>query len=1111
MVICFFGIKEGVHFNVYKPILKVDPNMRCAVMLIYGCKLVVLSFLEDMTNGRDNANRASYDSAKASVHGSFVKADPDQPQIVDIKTGQPNGTTLANSLKSYVIDLRKLDKWLETRIIDIEFLFGYYEPTQFILCESTRTWVGRYSVKKDTCNSVALSLNLQQKTHPIIWPVEKLPSDSLKCLAVPLTIGGVLIFSVNSLIYINQSVPAFGVSLNSITKSITNYPLKSMEHLKITLDCTRALFIAPDKFMMSLRNGEIYMVTLVTDLESARTVRNFYFEKQATSVVASCLVKCTDNHYFIGSRLANSVLLKCSPKLEEDTSMAVDDAVAEIGTFSNPKRTRFDSDGNPSSISDEEEDEGDEHEEEEDMDKQGSPKEPSSQAATVNRNNELESLLSRAEDASATDVSNYTFEICDMIINVGPCAHSLIGESVGDYSEYSERSQYYIDYITSSGYGKNAGISIMQRSLRPEILATFKVTDSVDLWTVQTASSTYLFISKLDSTMILQLDEEIIELDRDNSVFSTNYPTLYCANILDNKYILQVTTKYINVYKEQSASSEPSLFLYCSLELTNRFDSKIKATSAVNNIITLLTETGTIHLLAFNEAEKSITELNTNGVKSLEAVACFALFKDENNFFTTVHKANSSSSAKKATIMTAEPSKNSSYLFDNDPNDTSQNMGNYDEDALIYGKTETSIGDLQAKLYPGLKGKSDTSALNSSFYNENTLSKSKNSEKNTNTFYMLLTVSTDGLLNVHWIKEGSTVVSCFTVAKFNYLSNVVHLMHKDSAPSLVTMQSMDSVHVTAPKSAVTSLKSANEFDQPVIQEINLTSTGAPDKKRYYLFVKTDDELVVYEMFSMVNEIVNENVDKEFYNYDEFYNLNEIQLKRINHDVIIRDKKKKKASLRKLNLEQPTKSATEAGSSEEAKSSEVNGGESFVRTKFCPTLKSFTSLANFDGMFFGGANPHVVFFCPRSGLTPHPIWIDGPILSFSPLSSSQIAQNGFIYLNSNSDVRICNLPVEENGGRTPVHYDFPWTLRKTHTQQTVHFIYYHEESKTYAVVTSVLESTNKLMQLGGDEKDAETLERDENFILPQKNRFYIQLYTSTTWVRHLESGRVSMAT
>lgn len=38
--------------------------------------------------------------------------------------------------------------------------------------------------------------------------------------------GGVVVFAVNSLLYLNQSVPPFGVSLNSQTTGTTAFPLR---------------------------------------------------------------------------------------------------------------------------------------------------------------------------------------------------------------------------------------------------------------------------------------------------------------------------------------------------------------------------------------------------------------------------------------------------------------------------------------------------------------------------------------------------------------------------------------------------------------------------------------------------------------------------------------------------------------------------------------------------------------------------------------------------------------------------------------------------------------------------------------------------------------------
>ena len=177
--------------------------MRCAVMLIYGCKLVVIPFYEDHSTASTHSNHTElkhessfikHESSFIKHESSFIKSEPEH-QAHNASTNQhaennKKSLPTSSSLSSYTIDLKKLDDWLEMRIIDIEFLYGYYEPTLFILTESNRTWVGRYAIKKDTCNSVAISLNLHQKTHPIIWPVDKLPSDCLRCVAVPPPIGG---------------------------------------------------------------------------------------------------------------------------------------------------------------------------------------------------------------------------------------------------------------------------------------------------------------------------------------------------------------------------------------------------------------------------------------------------------------------------------------------------------------------------------------------------------------------------------------------------------------------------------------------------------------------------------------------------------------------------------------------------------------------------------------------------------------------------------------------------------------------------------------------------------------------------------------------------------
>lgn len=122
-----------------------------------------------------------------------------------------------------------------------------------ILYEPIRTWAGRIAVRQDTCAMIVLSLNVYQKVHPIIWSINNLPFDSQYVLPVPRPIGGVLIFCTNILIYLNQSVPAFAVSLNSFAESSTSFPLQLQKNLKISLDCSKACFLSNDKLVVSLK------------------------------------------------------------------------------------------------------------------------------------------------------------------------------------------------------------------------------------------------------------------------------------------------------------------------------------------------------------------------------------------------------------------------------------------------------------------------------------------------------------------------------------------------------------------------------------------------------------------------------------------------------------------------------------------------------------------------------------------------------------------------------------------------------------------------------------------------------------------------------------------
>lgn len=55
------------------------------------------------------------------------------------------------------------------------------------------------------------------------------------------------------------------------------------EGVVISLDCAHGEFVTDDRVVISLKGGELYVLTLVAD--SMRSVRSFHFDKAAASVL----------------------------------------------------------------------------------------------------------------------------------------------------------------------------------------------------------------------------------------------------------------------------------------------------------------------------------------------------------------------------------------------------------------------------------------------------------------------------------------------------------------------------------------------------------------------------------------------------------------------------------------------------------------------------------------------------------------------------------------------------------------------------------------------------------------------------------------------------------
>lgn len=449
---------------------------------------------------------------------------------------------------------------------------------------------------------MAISLNIQQHVHPVIWSLDSLPYDCQKVIAVARPIGGVLIMAVNSLIYLNQSVPPFGVALNSIAKTLTNFPLGQQEDINLVLDRATATFMSSDKLVTSLCNGDLYVITLYAD--SMRAVRSFHFEKCASSVLTTCITVCLDSYLFLGSRLGNSLLLRYYAR-----SQSNDDEPTI-------KRKRAD----------------------------------------VTDEDLIELEVYGSEVQTSICLESYSFEVCDSIINIGPCSQASLGEPAYISDEFI-CDEHNVELLCTSGHGKNGALSVLHRSIKPQLITTFHLHGYKDMWTVHGENDfhTHMILTNADSTLVLQTGQEINELD--SSGFATREHTVYVCNM--SKFVVQVLSNSVRLLNGSEQLQSVPL----------EFGSPIVHGSSCYPYVVLLTDDGQVVILTVKSTGRILLMRPTN-FEQIPQTKTLTVYRDVSGLF--------SSTFPLAEIPLAGPKLNHDHFVSDSVED---------EEEMLYGDT----------------------------------------------------------------------------------------------------------------------------------------------------------------------------------------------------------------------------------------------------------------------------------------------------------------------------------------------------------------------------------------------------------------------------------------
>jgi len=927
--------KEGFIQNEQVPLVRVDPENRCAAMLAYGKKVIILPF-------------------KREISSVLVEPEASEGDISleGLRIGGVGGSKV---LPSYTIDLAQvIPTHTVDNIIDIQFLHGYNQPTLLLLYEPLPTYPGRIAVRKDTCRLDVITLDVKERLAAFIWSREILPYDCVKAVPVPMPTGGTLVFAVNSLFYLNQGIPCCGVSLNATGDKglTTDIHIRPLEGVKLSLDCAVAEFLSPDQLVISLKGGELYVLTLLVD--SMTSVKGFHLDKAAASVLTTCVTLVGTGHLFLGSRLGNSLLLKYTSR-----------EAGQIGGRKDKeppnKKKRLDTTGDWLDA------------ESEELEVYGSTPE------TVHHK-----------------ISAFTFEVCDSLLNIGPCGYVSMGEPAFLSEEFSKNGpDHDIELVSTAGYGKNGALCVLQRTIRPQVVTTFTLPGCQDMWTVYGPNTTqgnnsehaYLLISRKESSMVLQTGQEINELDM--SGFNTGEPTVFAGNLGGSSHIVQVVPYNVILLKDSELVQNLPIDL----------GGPIVSVSCADPYLSLLSESGQAAVITFKDSKLSITKTKIGELpgRAKSSFVAISLYKDKSGLLKTEARVSNLRDRSSG----ARPNFDIKIPKDLD-----------EEDELLYGSSEAQVGMFSSNVKNG-----DTD-------NQPDESWRRHLEP-VKTTYWFLAIRQNGNFELYSVPDFTLR---FVSLSFPHTPNVL----VDNMSTRVPVQSSD--------------QPRGLDNLPTIMEIKLVGLGQRGRRPILLARLSDYEVVMYEMYEYQSASLSADQLK-------------IRFRKLQHGLLLRDRKSR------------------------SRKEEQN-------LIYRDSLRYFKDIAGNEGIFITGPYPHWMLLTSRGELRLHPMSIDGSVSTFAPFDNVNCPQ-GFLYFNRSAELRICVLPAH-------LSYDAPWPVRKVPLRCSPHHITFHIESKTFAVVTSIAEPSNKVWKFNGDDKELNIEDRSDRFLYPELDKFTLQLFSPVSW-------------
>lgn len=292
--------------------LTVDPSSRCAAFNFGVGNLAIIPFhqigdeLADEEKEEDNDDDDVYTEDRPPMK----RANGDLAEL---------DTPYASS---FVLPLTMLEAGL-LHPIHIAFLHEYREPTFGVLYTTAARSTNMSHERKDVTIYAVFSLDLEQKASTTLLSIQSLPNDLYKVIPLPLPVSGALLVGGNELVHVDQGGKTTALGVNEFAKQYSSFAMADHSNYEMRLEGCQIEQIgnAAGDMLVVLANADVAMLSFRLD---GRSVAGLTLTRVPTPYVqnivkssSTCMAPLGSGKIFVGSDVSDSVLLSTMKKVAQ--------------------------------------------------------------------------------------------------------------------------------------------------------------------------------------------------------------------------------------------------------------------------------------------------------------------------------------------------------------------------------------------------------------------------------------------------------------------------------------------------------------------------------------------------------------------------------------------------------------------------------------------------------------------------------------------------------------------------------------------------------------------------------------------------------------------------